>query len=109
MIAAAAIRDTAYNRKCIDKIIATRKTTQMSLRELGFTMPESSANFIFAKPPEGIDAETLYKNLQARGILVRYFKTAGINDRLRITIGTMRRWRSLSPLLRRRSRNAKNS
>ncbi|MBP5180750.1 MAG: histidinol-phosphate transaminase [Clostridiales bacterium] len=87
-IAAAAVRDDHYHMACLDEIIRTRKFTEFALRGLGFKMPESSANFIFAKPPQGIDAETLYKNLRAKGILVRYFKTEGINDRLRITIGT---------------------
>lgn len=87
-IAAASVSDVKYHEKCIKKIIETRKYTQDELRKLGFTMPDSSANFIFAKPPEGIDAESLYINLRGKGILVRYFKTPGINDRLRITIGT---------------------
>ena len=87
-IAAASVSDVKYHEECIKKIIETRKYTQDELRKLGFTMPDSSANFIFAKPPEGIDAESLYINLRGKGILVRYFKTPGINDRLRITIGT---------------------
>ena len=87
-IAAAAVSDVKYHKECISKIIETRTYTQDELRKLGFTMPDSSANFIFAKPPVGIDAESLYINLRGKGILVRYFKTPGINDRLRITIGT---------------------
>ena len=87
-IAAAAVSDVKYHEECIRKIIETRTYTQDALRRMGFTMPDSSANFIFAKPPQGIDAESLYINLRGKGILVRYFKTPGISDRLRITIGT---------------------
>ena len=109
MIAAAAIRDTAYNRKCIDKIIVTRKNTEAALKELGFTMPKSSSNFLFAKPPKGIDAETLYKNLKSKGILVRYFKTEGINDRLRITIGTDEEMEKFIAAVKEEVSNAKDS
>lgn len=87
-IAAAAVEDDAYHIKCLKEIIATREYTEDALTKMGFTMPKSSANFIFAKPPKGIDAESLYINLRGKGILVRYFKTQGINDRLRISIGT---------------------
>ena len=87
-IAAAAIldRDTfERNRKAL---IATRNRLTDELRGMGFTLPDSSANFVFAKPPEGISAETLYKNLKAKGILVRYFNKPVINEYLRISIGT---------------------
>ena len=108
-IAAACVLDTDYHKKCIDEIVKTRKYTQDSLRELGFTMPDSSANFIFAKPPVGIDAESLYINLRGKGILVRYFKTAGINDRLRITIGTREEMEELVSRIREEVEDAKNS
>ena len=87
-IGAAAISDVDYHKKCRDELIKIRKYTADKLKALGFEMPESSANFLFAKPPKCISAETLYKNLRAKGILVRYFNTPGINDHLRITIGT---------------------
>ena len=87
-IGAAAISDTEYHKKCREELLRIRKYTAEELKALGFEMPESSANFLFAKPPVCISAETLYKNLRAKGILVRYFNTPGINDHLRITIGT---------------------
>ncbi|MCR5275515.1 MAG: histidinol-phosphate transaminase [Clostridiales bacterium] len=108
VLAAGAIRDEAYHRACTDKIIATRRYTTEALRELGFSVPDSSANFIFAKVPEGIDAESLYKNLRARGILVRYFKTEGLDDRLRITIGTPEDMEEFVDEVRQEVNNAKN-
>lgn len=87
-LAAAAFRDRENFERNRRKVIATRKRTAAALKALGFTMPESSANFVFAKPPEGITAETLYKNLKAKGILVRYFNKPVINEYLRISIGT---------------------
>ena len=72
-------------------------------------MPDSSANFLFAKPPRCIDAETLYKNLRAKGILVRYFKTPGINDHLRISIGTQDEMEQFIASVREEIENAENS
>ena len=88
VIAAAAVRDQAYHSWTRQEIIKNRIYTVEALESLGFDMPESSANFVFARPPKCISAQKLYKNLKAKGILVRYFDTEGINDRLRITIGT---------------------
>ena len=68
------------------------------LRSLGFDVIPSSANFIFAQPPEfdhapgGADGETdagaMFRMLREAGVLVRYFNKPRINNRLRITIGT---------------------
>jgi histidinol-phosphate aminotransferase len=38
--------------------------------------------------PEEIDAEGLYEALKAKSILVRYFPTPRLKDKLRITVGT---------------------
>lgn len=108
-IGAAAIRDTEYHKKCREELIRTRRFTVDELTKLGFTMPESSANFVFAKPPKCIDAETLYKNLKAKGILVRYFKTPGINDHLRISIGTQDEMEQFVRSVKEEIENAENS
>ena len=105
-IAAAAVKDKKYHRECIEQIIKTRTYTQDALRDLGFTLPDSSSNFLFAKPPQGIDAESLYINLRQKGILVRYFKTAGINDRLRISIGTQEEMEKFIECVREEVKNA---
>ena len=81
-----AIRDEAYFRECIDKIICTKNWTYDRLAELGFKVCKSSANFLFAKP-SGISAAALYEELKMRNILVRYFDKPRINEYLRITIG----------------------
>ena len=41
-------------------------------------MLPSEANFVFAVPPRGLAAETLYQGLLSRGLLVRH----GNRDRL---------------------------
>ena len=108
-IGAAVISDVEYHKKCREDLIKIRKYTAEELKKLGFTMPESSANFLFAKPPKCIDAETLYKNLRAKGILVRYFKTPGINDHLRISIGTQDEMEQFVTSVREEIENAENS
>lgn len=85
--AEAAFRDHAYFEQCTQKIIRTREQTAQALTELQFEVLPSHANFLFAKPLQH-DAKTLYRQLKARGILVRHFDQPAVRDYLRITIGT---------------------
>ena len=82
-----AILDNDYYMDNCKKIIETREYTQSKLRELGFEVTDSKANFIFAKS-DRIGGEELYKRLKARGILVRHFAKEKIKDYNRITVGT---------------------
>ncbi len=59
------------------------------MRKLGFTFPDSMANFIFATH-ETAPAAELYEALRAEQIYVRYFKQPRLDNYLRITIGTRR-------------------
>jgi len=83
----AALGEEEYYSAKRREIIATRAYTSVKLRELGFIMTDSSANFIFAKHPER-DGQSLYMALKERGILVRHWKKPRISDYLRITVGT---------------------
>ena len=85
--AEAALCDDDYYKEKHREIIATRGYTEAKLKELGFSMTESSANFIFAKHPD-ISGYELYTKLKAKGILVRNFSKPRISDHIRITIGT---------------------
>lgn len=85
---AAGIKDRQYFLDSVSRIIKTRERTAERLAEAGFSFFDSSANFIFAKPPEGIDAVWLFEELKKHGIYVRYFNRDRISDYLRITIGT---------------------
>ncbi len=82
-----AVKDETYFREGIDKIIKTRDWTEEALRELGFSFPESGANFIFASHDQ-IPAKELFEALRESNIYVRYFNLPRINNHLRITIGT---------------------
>ncbi|MCR4436515.1 MAG: histidinol-phosphate transaminase [Clostridiales bacterium] len=85
--AAAAVEDDVYFRETTSKIIKTRDHVAGQMRELGFTVTDSKANFIFVSHPEYY-AGTLYQQLRSRGILVRYFNRPRIDNFLRVSIGT---------------------
>ena len=59
----------------------------VDLKQLGFRLWNSQANFFLTQPPKD-NAEQIYLALKERGILVRYFKQPGLDDKLRITVGT---------------------
>ena len=82
-----AIDDDGYYMDNCQRITETRETTVKALKELGFELTDSKANFIFAKS-EAIGGEELYLELKERGILVRHFSSAKICEYNRITVGT---------------------
>jgi histidinol-phosphate aminotransferase len=84
----AAIRDNAYYMDNCKKIIEAREFTTRALRELGFYVLDSKANFVFAKH-ESVSGEELYIKLKENGILVRHFSAEKIKEFNRITIGTL--------------------
>ncbi|MDR2551688.1 MAG: aminotransferase class I/II-fold pyridoxal phosphate-dependent enzyme [Treponema sp.] len=84
----AAISDGAYYRDINKKVIATRERTAAALKDLGFTVIPSAANFLFTRPPEGTGGAGFFQALRNRGILVRRFATPRIADYLRVSIGT---------------------
>ena len=65
----------------------TRERTADGLKVLGFTVLPSKANFVFASHPQR-SAAALFAALRQKKILVRYFDKPGIDQFLRITIGT---------------------
>ncbi len=81
------------------QIAATRKQTAVALKKLGFTMTDSSANFLFAKHPE-IDGKELYLKLKDRGILVRHFDKERICQYNRITVGTPEQMKTLTDAIK---------
>lgn len=86
-VGTAAMRDQAYKNACADKVKISRMKLAVDLKNLGWKVLDSQGNFVLATPPEG-NAESLYLALKELGILVRYFKQPGLNDKLRITVGT---------------------
>jgi len=87
VMGAAAVRDEAYFRETLKKITDTRERTKEELSRLGFTFPDSRANFIFASH-KTCPARELFEELKKKHIYVRYFDAPRIDNYLRITVGT---------------------
>ena len=82
-----------------NKIIETREWTKKELERLGFSFPDSKANFIFAMH-ETIPAKELFEALREEKIFVRYFKKPRIDNYLRITVGTQEEMQKLIEFLK---------
>lgn len=85
--ACAAIEDQDWFKKHTQKIIDSRTTLTASLKQLGFMVLPSQANFIFVSHAT-IQADKLTQALRAKNIIIRYFNTRRISNFMRITIGT---------------------
>jgi histidinol-phosphate aminotransferase len=85
--AIASIQDQAHLESTAKKVIQTRERLVKELASMGFDTLPSTANFIFTRHPKHAGAK-LYQALRDRGIIVRHFKSALIEEYLRITIGT---------------------
>jgi histidinol-phosphate aminotransferase len=93
----AAIRDQAWMLENRRRILETRGRLTASLRQLGFDVVPSQANFVWATRPDG-GHEGIYERLKANRVLVRYMRFPGavvgkagddaVIDGLRITVGT---------------------
>lgn len=87
MLGVEAVRDDAYFKAVTAKIVDTRERVKKELAQLGFTFPDSRANFIFASH-RTVPAETIFRALREADIYVRYWNKPRISNSLRITIGT---------------------
>ncbi|SFF14839.1 histidinol-phosphate aminotransferase [Paenibacillus algorifonticola] len=85
--AVAAIEDEDYFQEITVKVNQTRDQTAVRLRELGFVVTDSTANFLFISHPDQA-AEHIFQKLREQGVLVRYFKQPRIEHYLRVSIGT---------------------
>lgn len=83
----AAVDAAPYFVENAKRIMATRERTAEALRGLGFTFPDSKANFLFIAH-EKLSGELLYRKLKERGILIRHFSDPALEAYNRVTIGT---------------------
>lgn len=83
----AALAENDYYMANCRTIMENRTYTAGSLADMGFEVLPSKTNFLFARTPR-MSGEALYLELKKRGILVRHFTKAGIENFNRITIGT---------------------
>jgi histidinol-phosphate aminotransferase len=86
-LATAAIKDQEYFREITEKIKKDRDILVAQLRALKFKVPDSFANFVLAES-KNCEASVVYEKLKQRSIYIRYFDLPGLNNKLRITVGT---------------------
>lgn len=76
-----------YYSECAKKVVYERDSFYSFLKEKNWTVVSSNTNFIFAKHPS-LSGEDIYQKIKKEGILVRHFNLKGIEDFVRISIGT---------------------
>ena len=87
LLGAASVGDEAYFQETVRRIRDTREKAKLRFRGLGFSFPDSQANFLFVTHP-GLQARVLFEALKRERIYVRYFDAPRLDNFLRITIGT---------------------
>ena len=86
--AGAASADNAwYYAENARKIAAERDSFTDFLRQRGWFVIDSKTNFVFTKK-DGLSGDAIYQSVKKAGILIRHFSTPGIEDFVRISIGT---------------------
>lgn len=83
----AACRDVPYYVETSRKVAEERDKFYNFLKEKGFYVLKSQTNFLFARHPD-IPGDELYKRVKEHGYLIRHFNTPGIEEFVRITVGT---------------------
>lgn len=83
----AAIGDRRYHEETVALVVKERERLANELRALGFTVPQSGANFLFAGRA-AIGGKEIYTKLKEAGILVRFWDKPVLRDFCRITVGT---------------------
>lgn len=83
----ATLEDSEYTAENCRTIKENREYAAAQLKDLGFDVLPSKANFLFARH-RTVGGEEIYTKLREEGILVRHFAKERISDFNRITIGT---------------------
>lgn len=83
----ASVLDDEYFKSTCNKIINTRTRLTNELREMGFTVLDSSANFIFVTRDD-LSMKDMFEYLKTKKIFIRYFSLPRIENYVRITVGT---------------------
>ena len=95
----ASVEDEAYFSETTKRIADTRERMKQELFQLGFSFPDSRANFLFVTH-DIVPARELFEALKQAGIYVRYFPKPRIDNYLRITVGTQEETDRLTAFLK---------
>jgi len=82
-------------------VIRARGLLTGSLRQAGYEVPDSQANFVMARVPEGagVSAGDLVRRVAEAGVLIRACDDYGLDDWLRISVGKDEPMRIVSDVL----------
>lgn len=86
-LATAAVEDQSYFKENVERVKQDRQELIEQLRALGLAVGDSCTNFVLAETKNG-SAAAIYEALAQRHIFVRYFETPGLDNKLRISVGT---------------------
>lgn len=99
--AIAALEDLAWCQDKITLLVAERKRLTRMLEPLAYLRPyPSQANFVLCRVV-GRDAGELKEALEREGILIRHYRSARLQDHIRISVGTPEQTDTLIQTLRR--------
>lgn len=85
--ATAAIDDQKWLQENRARVVATRARMTARLRELGFEVAQSQANFVWCTRDDR-RVKPMYEALKQAKVLVRYMDYPGWGDGIRISVGT---------------------
>jgi len=85
--ATAALQDMPWMTRNVRRIQRGRIKLTAALTRMGYHVFPSHANFILAQS-KGQNLRGVYETLKSKNILVRHFDVPGLQDCLRITVGT---------------------
>ncbi|MGY8708302.1 histidinol-phosphate transaminase [Bradyrhizobium sp. 18BD] len=85
--AIASLEDEPYFQQGRRRVIEGRERLTRGLKEAGFEVLPSLANFVFARHPAH-EGAALAAALREQAVIVRHFSAPRISDYLRITVGT---------------------
>lgn len=92
------IKDEAYFKETVARVVATREWFEGELKRLGFHFIKSASNFVFASHPDVL-AKDIFEAAKKAKIYIRYFNKPRIDNYLRISIGTDEQMQALVAFL----------
>ena len=81
------LMDEDYIQKNCQAIMEVREWTMQQMKEAGFILTDSKANFIFAMHPQA-DGKEIYLRMKKKGVLIRHFDVPRLYQYNRITVGS---------------------
>jgi len=99
--ATASVNDPDHVARSRNAVVELRERFIAQLRQFGLEPVPSNASFVLVRIPDqiGMDSETLYQAVKARGILLRRVGNFGLDGYIRISIGAPHEMAALTDVL----------